>query len=144
MTYNVDIRFSDNNCFFFFQIWNHFLLFWESGKKFIQLCIEFWVNRSIFLTANQYSKITSILSKIKKRAPKLRVNETKLASENVSNWDHFGFGVNNKSNCDERSLFQVSLQNLDLYFNPWTTDNIDICFFSQCFLFQILSHLLLF
>ena len=46
------------------------------------------------------------------------VNETKHDTENASNWDHFGFGVKNESKCDERPLFWVSLQNLDLYFNP--------------------------
>ena len=43
------------------------------------------------------------------------VNETKPDTENAFNWDHFGFGVNNESKCDERVLFRVSLQNLDLY-----------------------------
>ena len=46
------------------------------------------------------------------------VNETKTDTENASNWVHFVFGASNESKCDEKSLFQVSLQSLDLYFNP--------------------------
>ena len=48
----------------------------------------------------------------------LRVNDTKSDTESASNWQYFGFGVNNKSKCDEKAMFAVSLQNLDLYSNP--------------------------
>ena len=40
-----------------------------------------------------YSKITVFFLKFKKGAHELRVNETKPDTENASNWDHFGFGV---------------------------------------------------
>ena len=53
--------------------------------------------------------------KFKKRAHELRVNETKPDTENASNWCHSGFGVVSESKCDERTLFRVSLQNLDLH-----------------------------
>ena len=56
--------------------------------------------------------------KFKKRVRELRVNETKPDTQNDSNWDHFAFEVNSESKSNERALFRVSLQNLDLYVNP--------------------------
>ena len=70
------------------------------------------------------------------------VNETKPDTENASNWNHFGFGVNNKSKCDERVLFRVSLQNLDLYLNPQTMDNLNLRFSTTDQFCQILEHFL--
>ena len=42
--------------------------------------------------------------------------ETKLATENASDWDHFGFEGSSKLECDKVSLFWVTLQNLDWNF----------------------------
>ena len=52
---------------------------------------------------------------------KRRDNETKLDTENAFNCNYIGFGVNNKSNCDERAMFRVFFLNLNLYFKPYTT-----------------------
>ena len=38
-------------------------------------------------------------------------NGIKIATENVSIWNHFQFGGNKRSKCHNRSLFKVSLQN---------------------------------
>ena len=51
------------------------------------------------------AQLLIISLKLKKRACKLRVKKSKLNTENASNGDHFGFGVNSKSKCDERALF---------------------------------------
>ena len=75
---------------------------------------------------NSTAKLPTSFLKFKGIASKLRVNETKLTTENASNWDHLGFEGNSQSECDEgnsqsecdeRALFWVSLQNRDLYFN---------------------------
>ena len=42
-------------------------------------------------------------------------------AENASNLDHFEFGDSNKLECDERTLFLVTLQNLDLNFKHKNT-----------------------
>ena len=42
-------------------------------------------------------------------------------AENASNLDHFEFGVSNKLECDERTLFSVTLQNRDLNFKHKNT-----------------------
>ena len=38
----------------------------------------------------------------------LRVNETKLDTESASNWNYFGFGINEQSKCDEKVMFWFS------------------------------------
>ena len=63
-------------------------------------------------------KLPVFFLKFQKRVHGLRVNETKPYTENASNCNYCGFGVKNKSKCDERAMFRASLQNLDLYLNP--------------------------
>ena len=81
--------------------------------------------------------------KFKKRAPKLTLNETKSDTENASYWDHFGVEVSNKLKCDKKDLFQVSLQNLDFYFNPYLKDKMNISFSAPVYFFQILGNFVL-
>ena len=50
------------------------------------------------------------------------VNETKRNTENASNRNYFGFGVKNKSKCDEMAMFRVSFKNLDLYLHETKPD----------------------
>ena len=54
------------------------------------------------------AKLLVFFLKIKKRVCGLSVNETKPDTKNASNWDHFGFGVNNESKCDERAVSSFS------------------------------------
>ena len=42
---------------------------------------------------------------------------SELDTENTYVWNYFGVGVNNKSTCDEKTMFAVSIQNFDLYLN---------------------------
>ena len=77
---------------------------------------------------NQNSEITSSFSKALKKAGQLRVNEAKCGTENDFNNDDVGFTIRIQSKYFENTLFGVSPQNLDLYFNPYTTDNVDIRF----------------
>ena len=42
------------------------------------------------------------------------------------NWNYFGFGVNNKSKCDETVIFRASLQNLDLQLNETKLDSENV------------------
>ena len=46
------------------------------------------------------AKLPVFFLKFKKRARRLSVNETKPDTENASNLNYFGFGVNSKSKCD--------------------------------------------
>ena len=66
--------------------------------------------------------------KFKKRTPVIRVNETKVNTEKTSKRDNFDSEVNKESNCDERDLFGVTMNNFDWHFEPQTTGNIDIRF----------------
>ena len=54
------------------------------------------------------------------------LKETKPDTKNASNWNYFGFGVNNKSKCDETAIFRVSLQNLDLQLNETKLDTENV------------------
>ena len=83
-----------------------------------------------FAPAQQSStpKLRIFVLNFKKRACKVRVNDTKHDTEVASNWDDFGFGVNSESKCDEMALFRVSLQNFDWCFKPQATDNLDLRF----------------
>ena len=74
----------------------------------------------LFSAAKQASTVKSsgFSLKLKKRAHGLRHNETKPDTENASNSNYFGFGVSNKSKCDEMAMFRVFLQNVDLYLKP--------------------------
>ena len=47
----------------------------------------------------------------------LRVNETKITSQNTFNGDDFGTESNHESNKDEKTLFWVLLQICDQCFN---------------------------
>ena len=58
----------------------------------------------------------------------LYLNGTKADTENSSNCNYFSFVVNNNLTFDEKAIFRVFLQNLDLYCNPDTTDNVDLRF----------------
>ena len=66
--------------------------------------------------------------KFKKRVHELSVNETKPDTENASNCNYVGFGVNNATKQDKSAMFRVTLQNCDLYFNPQTADNVVVRF----------------
>ena len=46
------------------------------------------------------------------------VDKTKPDTENTLNWDKFDHRVNKKSKFDNRLVFWVSLENLELHFNP--------------------------
>ena len=59
-------------------------------------------------------KFPVIFLTFKKGKGGLSVNETKPDTENAFNWDDVGFAVNNKSKSDEKALFAVSLQILDV------------------------------
>ena len=63
----------------------------------------------------------------------LKVNETKVDTENASNWNNFNFGIKNKSKFYERAIFRVSLQNLDSYFDFDTRDNLHLYFKTTVF-----------
>ena len=104
----------------------------------------FWLlNAAVFCcAANQYSEVTNIFSKFEKRVPGLRVNDIKRDTENASNWDDFGFGVNSESRCHERALLGVFIENIDLYFNPGTADNVGLCLSGIVWVFQTFCHFL--
>ena len=93
-----------------------------SRTPFLQQCIKFWVKWNITLG----SQCTGLLQTCTAK----RV-ETKLGTENAFNWDHFGFGGSNKLECDERTLFWVTLQNLDLNFSIRIHLNVEL--FNNCF-----------
>ena len=56
------------------------------------------------------------------------VIQTKPDTENASPCNDFNLRVKNKSRFNEMAIFPVSLQNLDLYCNPQTKDNVDLPF----------------
>ena len=58
----------------------------------------------------------------------LHLHETKSDTENACSWNYLKFRVKNKSKCNEMAMFWVSLQNLDLYLDPYATDNVDLRF----------------
>ena len=106
-----------------------------SQTQFVQLCTKFWVKWNITLGF----QCTGLLQTCTVKRVK-----TKLGTENAFNWDHFGFGGCNKLECDERTLFWVTLQNLDLYFKhkntfKWFKNNLNL--FNYCF-FETLSETL--
>ena len=59
-----------------------------------------------------------VFFKVKTRACRLSVIETKPDTENASNWNNFGFPDKKKSKFNERVMFSLPLQNLYLYRNP--------------------------
>ena len=79
-----------------------------SRIQFVQLRIKFWVKWNITLGSQCAGFLQTCIAK--------RV-ETKLGTENAFNWDHFGFGGSDKLGFDERTLFWVTLQSLDLNFS---------------------------
>ena len=74
------------------------------------------------------TKFAVVSLKLKKSA-RPRFNETKTDTENGSNWNDFGWRVKSKSKFNENTMFLVALQNLGLYFNPKTKDNVDLRFY---------------
>ena len=103
------------------------LLLLEILTEIIKICTKFWVKQTKFLL----SKYTSFLRRSKpvqqsylyslkkvKRLRNLRVDETKLTSENVLVVNLPSLGSENKSKYGERTLFWGSLHILDLSFNP--------------------------
>ena len=52
--------------------------------------------------------------------------------------------VSSKSKCDEGVLFTFSIPNLDFFFNPQTTDNVDLRCSATVWCPQTLGHFLLF
>ena len=73
------------------------------------------------------TKLPVFFLKFEKTAHGLRVNETKPDTENACSWNYLGFRVNNKSKCDEMAMFQVALQNLDLYLHGTKHDTENAC-----------------
>ena len=109
----------------------------EADSEFIQLFIKFWVQWRIFFcfivliySAQQIStaKIPVVSLKLKEKAGRLRVTETKPDTENASNWNFFAFRVKKKSKFNKRALFLVFLESLDFYLNPYKKDSADLRF----------------
>ena len=120
--------------------WVHLTVTYSLGKfKHI-----FWHINVLFAVAQQTStaKLVAFFLNFKNRERRLNVNETKHHTKNASNWDNFGFGVNNTWTCDEMALFGVSLYNLDLYINSKTTDNVGLPSWAKVWFVRIFCHFL--
>ena len=94
----------------------------------INSVLNFWQNKPNFCRLNALVCCCA-----------LRVNETKLTSRNAFILDLFALGVEKRSRYDERTLFQVSLQKLDLFLNPQPPKHAHMRFF-EIFQFQAANH----
>ena len=61
-------------------------------------------------------------------ARRLKFNETKPDTENASNGNYFAYIVKNISKFNKKAVFRVSLQNLDLYFDSYTKNDVGLRF----------------
>ena len=64
------------------------------------------------------AKLLTLFQRFQTKVHTLRVNETKITSDNAFNGDHFRTEGNLEYSYNENTLFWLYFQIFDLYFNP--------------------------